>query len=729
MPYVVLRGARGVEPFVDDVRQHADSDKHALGFFPESAYLEAALSGKLLVAVCESGSTKTYVGHILFGGTYPHIHIFQVYVVHPHRGRRIGALLVGTVIKEAEEHSYLSVSARVAADLIGANTFWENQGLRILRSKSGGASRARTIHIRVRELDTPTLFGVRPEPDSEIGPFLAGNANFSAAPAYVIDVNVFLDLMKSRSNADAVRRLMAASWTRTVDVFVSEEFVDELRRAAKPGEPDPILEFASALPRLPKVPESVLETIVKKLAPVVCPGKTTRGVLPQRDQSDLIHIATAIHHGANGFITGEKAILKHAADIRRGFGIDVVGTSEFAASIAPGDHPPSDDIRLGMHGDDLAIWELREEDRATAASFLSTSKVPDTLAQAALAPGTAPLSRRRIAVQALGSVEFIGFASWDRSTRLRTRLEAYLFVDEGHPDAEPVAAHLLRELIRDVAPHGPFVIALRTPEGYVHARSAAIEVGFRSPQTRTDSTAWELRKIVIGGAITAESWVRAGLEIQKLIGIQWSDAMPTFQGAETRIAFKGPDERHLTLALVDAERVLGPVLFLLPGRPGVLVPIRRKYAEHLFTGAPQMSLLPRKQAVLSSERVYFRSPDRASAFSVGSPVVFYESLSENGRGCAFACAVVISNRIVWAETLPKAVFLKGVLEPDAIRRLSRDGLISVLRFGNIFDLPRPVPLQRLRELGAIDAANLVAPRRLEPGILASVFLEADAIAL
>ena len=211
--------------------------------------------------------------------------------------------------------------------------------------------------------------------------------------------------------------------------------------------------------------------------------------------------------------------------------------------------------------------------------------------------------------------------------------------------------------------------------------------------------------------------------------MELTPTIPEFTGPDTPIVFIGPDNKRVSLGLMEAERLLGPVVFLLPGRSGTLVPIRRHYADHLFSGATQLSLLPRKPAVLFTDRLYFRSPDRAKDFGVGSPLVFYESLPQGGRGCAFTSAVVTTNRVVWAETLSDRVLLKGVLDRDAVMQMSKNGLISMLSFGNIIALRRPLYLARLRAIGAIDGANLVGPRRLDADLLAALFSEAEALAL
>lgn len=134
----IMRRFDELAPLIGKVKAHADAAKHSLGFLPEQVYQEAAFQQKLLVAVDRSQSGDECAGHLLFGGTFPHLKVFQVYVARAYRRQRIGSLLIGTLVREAETLGYLSISARVAHDLPEANKFWEKNGFSLARSRPGG---------------------------------------------------------------------------------------------------------------------------------------------------------------------------------------------------------------------------------------------------------------------------------------------------------------------------------------------------------------------------------------------------------------------------------------------------------------------------------------------------------------------------------------------------------------------------------------------------------------
>jgi ribosomal protein S18 acetylase RimI-like enzyme len=92
---------------INEVRKHADANKRYFGFLPYSAYEELALKGQIWVAV--SKDNQSLAGYLIFGGTYPYLKVFQLFVHSGFRKHGIGNLLVRELIKFGEAHSYLAV--------------------------------------------------------------------------------------------------------------------------------------------------------------------------------------------------------------------------------------------------------------------------------------------------------------------------------------------------------------------------------------------------------------------------------------------------------------------------------------------------------------------------------------------------------------------------------------------------------------------------------------------
>ena len=130
----ILQDPGDVMDYIEQVSGLADENRSDFGFLPESAYTEAAMKGYLWIAI--DSSTKKLRGYLFFGGTYPHLKIFQIYVCPRFRSAGLGGNLVGTLKKYGEENSWLTIRARVASEL-KANKFWQGAGFVIVRQVPG----------------------------------------------------------------------------------------------------------------------------------------------------------------------------------------------------------------------------------------------------------------------------------------------------------------------------------------------------------------------------------------------------------------------------------------------------------------------------------------------------------------------------------------------------------------------------------------------------------------
>lgn len=267
--FEIERKPHEIPHLVQTVQTNADLNRDALGFLPAQAYEQAARQGTLFVAVNRNGHEPRYAGHILFGATYPHAKIFQVYVAADSRNHGIGRLLVQTLLEFLEDKQYLSVTARVASDL-PANAFWNSLKFEIIATKSGGATRGRTINVRARQFNTPALFGYR-RPVSGI-PLTEPLPNFTTILA--LDLNIFFDVARRRPRSEYGAIVMSAAFNNIVRLTVTQEFANELRRSATTTQ-DPILEFALQLPTLPAPGAGVSEPVIQELAKMVFPARNS----------------------------------------------------------------------------------------------------------------------------------------------------------------------------------------------------------------------------------------------------------------------------------------------------------------------------------------------------------------------------------------------------------------------------------------------------------------------
>jgi len=258
------------------------------------------------------------------------------------------------------------------------------------------------------------------------------------------------------------------------------------------------------------------------------------------------------------------------------------------------------------------------------------------------------------------------------------------------------------------------------PQGHVVARKIASLHGFRAVESQTDS---DLQKICVGRPIHVDNWAKIQTTLHYCGGPDFPDALPTFTAYDQEVPFRTKQGISRNVKLCDLEKLLSPTLIILPARSGNIVPIRRIFADQLLGASRQMSLLPKREALLFSERIYFSASRNANLFKAGMPLLFYESGRAGGSASVTACARVVKTTVLKKIDISSHLLRHGVLESDDLEQLTANDSMCVTTFDNIMHLENPVPLDRLRELGCVDASNLVCPRQISDQQLVSVLRE------
>lgn len=638
MDVIIRRGGTEIARHMQMVIERADANRSALGFLPRGAYFDAARQEKLLVAATRQERSEVYVGHLLFGGAFPHVRIFQVFVEDRFRRMGIASRLIDALIEESEEGGYLTVSARVADDLVQSNAFWEQKGFDVSQVVREGSGSSRVIHVRTRYLNTPTLFSTPRSASPGTHDLQLSERTPSTSPIFSLDLNFLLDLSGKRARAPEAGRIIGAAMNNLIRLFVAQEFITELNRTHKPDVPDPILEFARSLPRFPDIPSCIAGPLKLELANLIFPERVRRGQLRLREQSDLMHLAAAIHNKAQGFVTSDQALLRRRTAIRTKYKIDVIGVSELAQLVCPDMTIPLVDVATSAGGVELQVSLMAESELGRVEQFLKDIGLPTSKVNDVLLAGPVSSPRRRYCASCQGSM--VGFASWDSPQRIK-EVDISIYAADRHQSARSTADYLLDVAIRDACLGGPALLRLTNLSGGASVVEVAVARGFRRPQAEQKARSDILKKVAIGQVVGQANFHSIRSELNRLVQVQLPQEMPVFNGSGTPVSAMAPNAREVVLGLEDLENLLGPVLFMLPGRPCAMVPIRRNYADELIRARPQRGLFPRKEALLFSERVYYSDPRTVSVLTPGTLLVFYESLTDDGVGAAIACARVV----------------------------------------------------------------------------------------
>ena len=690
-----------VKHYVDEIRKLADANKDALGFLPASVYRESAMKGDLWVAVDRA---RKMCGYLLFGGRFPRLRVSQIFVRPEFRRSGTARTLLEELRDYGERHNCLTITARVAREL-EANRFWEACGF-FVTDRIPGEAKKRPLNKYTLELDVPSLYRIeslRTIDSTQIrypGPILS-------TPSYVIDLNVFLDVLRNRDKGES-SLVLSMGLNSEVRLFVTSEFVKELERHAADHQPDPVLEFARRLPTLPDVDPESAKPIAKGLRTLLWPGASKTGRQATNDASDLIHLASCIHHKADGFVTRDEAILRRAADLHQKHDLSIVSPADLSEYY--GDDAAPHEPKLAIVDQrDIKITDLDERNRRETEKFLSGLGVDTAQILSCLEPGPTQRPRLRRIVR-VGS-RLVGVGSWEppgpsRATNL------YAYVDEEQPNSERAIDLLFLEALMHGNVDGRLRrLDLRASRRQEKTREVAVKLGFRSPAHEGDSFG-SLAKISFRGVVGVGNWPSFRRSFKEATDYALQAEAPSWSAvSDTGIAMSTGQRGHpVTISPFDFETLVSPCALILPDRTAVVIPIQDKYTELISSIGRPRSLLPDKEAAFRLERAYFLAAGKHRLLPKGTIVVFYVS---SPRSEAVALA-----RVTFSDTLTKTQAVtklgrQGVLSETGIdQKADLRGKIAAFTFDNLLKFQTSVSFQDLKRDSCVSGANLVTAQRL-----------------
>lgn len=723
MDFEIIKKFDQIEPYIEQINSSADQNKKSLGFLPHPAYQEHALQGRLWVCIDDKSE---YCGHLIFGGKLPSLHVIQIFVVKANRQDGLAAKLLCELERYGEAHHCLSITARVAADL-KANQFWERQGYKISQQVDGGKTTGRRINIRVKDLDVPSLFDfAEMSPETQHTDLIVKAKTTLTSTTYAIDVNVMLDLTKSRANAEMVQQLIGFSMYGNGQLCITAEFVAELEKQTQAHHQDPLLELTKSLPTLPKVSESVLEPIVSQLRAIVFPDRQHLNILSGNDKSDLSHIAQCIHHEITGFITSEKEILKASEILYHTFGIEILSPAEVVNLVVSDSEQIHEGMSFSHAGSSLTINNIEEKDRQDIECFLLNQGVSETERREMLDSGVVSHSRSRWVVKNDNAV--LGYSSWG-GDELNNHRIFYLIVDEKFSAAQNLIDHFIEKIVSSLPASKLSLIFLRTSIGNDLTRKTALDRGFRKiTGINTEPGNYELVKISYKGYVNRSAWLDFKTSVSKTVDLTLPDRMPTYdEFVYTGAVLASKSVQGVVkLPLFEMETIFSPAVFLCSGRDAVIIPIRRQYVERLMSESiKQLNLLPSNEALMHVEKAYFKSARNTKLIKRGDLVLFYVSGKDGGQEI-IGHGRVTSSSIMDVTSAVLKLQRQGALDEDGLNEIADDkGDVHAVTFDNFLLLDNPVSYAFLKKNNMISGANLVTAERINAKTLTNIISEGE----
>lgn len=700
-PFTILKNPDEILPYLDAIKTATDANRKTLGFLSIGAYEDAIKNGKLWVAKNSDGA---YLGHVMHGGKPPQeVRIFQIYVGENSRGLGVASSFIKEITKHGESLSCLNLRADVANDLTNAVDFWQSQGFCALAPRRKTNATGREVLIFHKRLSTPSLLPNEPLPLSITSKPIA-----NVLDSYVIDLNIFLTLLKNQENEKLVSEIMQESMAGEFNLFVTPEFQEELSRT-KRDNTDPIFDLAEkALPVLEEIENTELETLKEEIRAVVFPNRSRTRKDAANDESDLRHLAYCVQNSKVGFITEEKALLNAKSALQDKYGLTLYAPQDFNVEYSGNTDLSAINVPISNEDQDVHISDVKNTGQIRPFLEGLGNKFTD-VSKTILKNSVRGVRERKIV--SLGQDDCAVYVAQTKGTKHNVLEGFFLSTSERFVNREVVFQHMLELFMRHAQAIKATNITFHIRAEDFDFEKICIARGFERSESAFQGMI-ALVKIPCPLLVTKSNWGDFREAFASHTDIQLPRLIPgmrtnTYNKPIIQAAKRG---RDYEADLFQLETVLSPSVMLLPKRTGVILPIAPAFAENLLSRADD--LLPfalSEEALLRVEKAYFRKPNNTKMFSVGMPIAFYESGS--GRG-VIGCARITSIKIVSCDNALKLYRKHGVLDEKQLRQQAdKNGNVQVITFDNFKVFSHPISMKRLQELGSAKA-NMVEPEKL-----------------
>jgi GNAT superfamily N-acetyltransferase len=699
----VLDRYADVSPFLPDIVKASDSNRDYLGFVPRSVFDELARQHEIFALVNEVAGEDRYVGHLLFQRRYPKASVMQLFILEQYRQRGFASLLCDQLIERLTREGFTSIYARVGEDMRAANEAWQAMGFRVQRTELGGATTKRMIVVRVRELDSPQLFVTQKIDQAD--PLGLTNRLSTETPLFLLDLNVLFDLSPRRARHEDALTVFQAERANFCKLAISDEVIGELHRTGEPGRPDPMMNLARTFTRFPVSSAAVDGPLVLSLAKLVFPSKQVSD-LSRNDISDIRHLVTAIENNLAGLITNDAAILSAAVAIEDEFEVQILSPKAFLVDQSSNLAATLFEISRSS----LELLPVAEPDDRDLRSLL----IRAGLKPVDLASGWITAASKSFVVRT--DSKLVGFVSWPALKRGGS-VTIRAAVDESSLHASEVARGVLMHALT-LNIDGPTALALKVPQNQVVLREIARGLGFTG---RKDTA--ELNKLCFGRVATKGNWEKLRTELAQC-GLKMNTQLPAYRRIEQQMPYASAGGYSGYQTLEQIETLLSPALFCLPGRPAVITPIRHVFSNPLLGHSKQQSFLPSSTSQLFEEKHYISGPNAFRNLTRGTLMLFYESSPPRGKGELIAIARVRRSYLKEKIDLNANDLTQSVLNNLTLPQIGSSEIKCITVFDNLFPLPKPIQLSRLRELGCGQPTDLITSNTITDLQLQNILSEA-----
>ena len=566
-------------PYLTAVKALWRGESKQLGFFPDGAFAEAAMEGRIAAALADD----TLLGYVLYRLSQGRVMITHLAINPENRSQGVARALIERLSSDYPLSSGIGLRCRRE---YAANSFWPRVGFVAFNERTGRSTEGAPLTFWWRDHAHPGLFSSFDDPARAI------------KVVATIDANVFFDLVDPPRPPGQESLELRADWLQDeVSFRVTGEIYNDINR-------DPDEERRkrrrSALGSYPLVTAKPAELEVKRsLLRELFPAE-----LDEQTASDLDHVARTAAADVPYFITRDDALLRRGALITAAVGVTVLAPTEFINRV--------DQLRrevsyrpVRLAGNIINLRLVRGEE-IEALSKLFAGKDPMLLRQHLREMHSRPDG---FVCQLARAEDGEPLALVAHAEKTNARIcEVVLFRVRSGGTAETVARYLLHRLILQAAERGDKLIRLSdADQDSVLRRAALEEYGFVK---EGENTLIKYCQRMVGKSS------EVGHELDLLDSTLAPDNQRVF--ATIAEALKRPETTPSVTLAAEIEQALWPTKLMDSALPSFLLPIKPSWAERLFDEdlASQRLLTMRSGQLMAREGVYYRAPQSAGLGSV-----------------------------------------------------------------------------------------------------------------
>lgn len=675
--------------YLQDVIALWRSHSSRLGELPEEGKILAYLSKqKLIVAVSKA---KKGVAYVMFREKEQAARILHVCVQKEYRNRGLARDLVERVIHDLSHLYELKVSCRRDYEL---NDFWSSLGFTAMSDRSGRNVSNHLITEWVLNYGKPNLLTLLHEQIT--------NSKLCA----VIDTNIFLDLTEENPdrNTEDSKVLASDSLYTDTEFLLASEIYNDINRISSNQERSRRREKIGLYKVIAPSREKVnkVRSQLRKYFP---------STLTPQDNSDLMHLATAIANDCHCFITRDSELLKLDPKIYNQFGIPILRPSDFMIYI----------------------------DELLQASKYQPSRLSNTSIQVNnIGPGE----------QEIITQQFLNFQCGERKSEFRKTLRECIS-DIGRFQCQVLTDTDINKIVAFYVidretPNELRIPILRLLESSSFKKSLSRHLAFRFVRTAVSENRYFIKisdpniSASVKEALLAErfilqneSYVKCAFplldEARKLPNkvdemLHSLDRESSYSFCRDIISYLARSNSNKELnSIIEVEKTFHPIKILNADIPNYIIPIQPRWAEELIDEdlASLLILGANKELTLRREMIYYRA-SKPGIVSAPARILWYVSESKHGRQfpntkSIKACSVLDEVIVDKAESIYMQFRRYGIYRREDVFGISRDGLegeIMAIRFSDTQLANKPIPYSRILDILSPKKPPLIAPYKI-----------------